>query len=71
VANTPLHQSIQSLTDIKAATVLVTAGATGSFAQAVTEWANIFVACGNAVLVLGGLYLMYCKIFKKKDSTNG
>lgn len=67
-----MKEQIQNLTDIQTATALVATGAGGSFVQAITEWANIFVAVGNAGLVLGGLYLMYYnmyyKIFSKKHN---
>ncbi len=56
------QQIVQQTTDVKAGVVLVSTGFVGSFAQAITEWANHFVAAGNALLILGGLYLMYHKI---------
>lgn len=57
-----LQQAVQNISDVKAAATLVATGTTGSFIQVLTEWANHFVAIGNAVLVLGGFYLMYNKI---------
>ena len=61
-----IQEQAQQIPDLKAAAGLVAAGAGGSLAQALTEWANIFVACGNAILVLGGCYLMYNRIFDKR-----
>jgi hypothetical protein len=61
-----IQQHVQQMPDVKAAVALVTTGAGGSFIQAITEWANVFVAIGNAALVAAGLYLMYHKIFNKR-----
>ena len=57
-----IQQHAQQMPDVKAAAALIGTGATGSFAQAVTEWSSIIVTGGNALLVMGGLYLMYIKI---------
>lgn len=59
-----ITEQIQHMGDLKAALALIGAGAGGSFAQAVTEWSNLFVTVGNAFLVLGGVYLMYHKIYR-------
>ncbi len=61
-----LSEHVQEIPSVKAAVAMVTTGAGGSLAQALTEWANIIVALGNATLVLGGLYLMYHKLFDKR-----
>lgn len=61
-----IQQAAQQVPDIKAGVGLVSAGGIGSLAQAITEWANMFIAFGNAILVLGGVYLMYHKIFNKR-----
>lgn len=51
--------------------MLVMSGGLGSFAQAVTEWANIAVTFGNGLLVLGGVYMMYLKIRNTRDASKG
>jgi ABC-type enterobactin transport system permease subunit len=67
-----IQQHVQQVPDLKAGVALVGAGAGGSFAQAITEWANIFVTVGNVVLVIGGIYLFWCKIKdrKRKDRSS-
>jgi len=57
-----IQQHAQQMPDFKAGFALVGTGAGGSLAQAVTEWSSIIVTGGNALLVLGGLYLMWVKI---------
>lgn len=57
-----VDNAIQGTSDLKASFALVGTGAGGSFAQAITEWSNMIVAGGNALLVLGGLYLLWYKI---------
>ena len=57
-----VDSAVQSTSDLKASFALVGTGAGGSFAQAITEWSNMVVAGGNALLVLGGLYLLWYKI---------
>lgn len=46
--------------------VLVATGGGGSLIQAYTDWANLFVAGGNALLIIAGLYMAYHKIFNNK-----
>ena len=57
-----MKEQIHQMPDIKAGVVLVGTGAGSSFAQAITEWSSIVVTGGNALLVIGGLYLMWIKI---------
>jgi hypothetical protein len=72
-----IQQVISQTTDLKAGVVLVSTGSLGSFAQAITEWSNNIVAGGNALLIIGGLFLMYHKIkeahfkTKKHDRRKG
>jgi len=61
-----ITEQVQQIPDQKASVAMVVTGAGGSFAQAITEWSNVFVAGGNALLVLGGLYLLYHKLFNKR-----
>ena len=60
-----IQDQVEQMPDITAGVTLVATGAGGSFLQAVTEWSSIIVTGGNALLVIGGLYLMWIKI---KDS---
>ena len=60
-----LQQHVQQTTDLKAGIALILTGVSGSLAQAITEWANIFVAVGNSALVICGCFLMYFKIKDK------
>lgn len=66
-----IHEKIQHMGDLKAAVTLVGTGASGSLVQALTEYANLFVAGGNGLLVVGGAYLMYRKIKKDKEADLG
>ena len=59
---TGIQNPVEQISDLKAAVALGATGTGGSFAQAITEWSNNIVAGGNALLILGGLYLMYHKI---------
>ena len=55
------HQA-EEMSGVTAGVTLVGTGTGGSLIQTITEWSNIAVAWGNAVLILGGLYLMWIKI---------
>ena len=60
-------EQIQKISDAKAGIALITTGASGSFIQAITEYANIFVTLGNAVIVLAGLFFVYQKFRWKQE----
>ena len=68
-----VQQTAQQVPSLKAGYALIATGGTGSFVQAITEWASLAVTAGNAFLVLGGLYLMYCKIKnnRRRDHKEG
>ena len=59
-----LKHQIEALPAEKAGVVLATAGTGGMTIQTFTEWANLIVTGGNAVLVMGGIYLLWHKIKK-------
>jgi len=42
--------------------VSVAVGGGGTTVQIITEWGNLFVLIGNALLVVGGLFLLTYKI---------
>lgn len=62
-------QQAHQLSDQTLGKMAVAIGGGGSFLQSLTEWSNIFVAVGNALLVAGGLYLMSRKIFGRMRRT--
>lgn len=61
-----LNQQAQNVSPETAGKVAVAIGGGGTFVQAITEWASLAATIGNVVLVIGGLYLMYHKIFDKR-----
>ena len=58
-----ITEQIQQLSQETVGRVLVGIGGGGTVAQAITEWANIFVMWGNVTLIAGGLYLLVSKLF--------
>ena len=62
---TPLQEQVQQLSQETAGKVVAGIGGAGTTVQIITEWANLFVAIGNGVLVAIGLYLVYHKLWKR------
>ena len=64
-----VRQHIDRVPDVKAGVGLIGAGTGGSFLQAATEYANLAVAMGNGIVVLGGAVLLFYKIkeARRKD----
>jgi len=60
-----IPQYIEQLSTEVAGKVSIAIGSGGSLAQYITDWGNMFIMSGNGVLLVGGLYLMYHKIFNK------
>jgi len=58
------HEQIQQLSSDTVGKISVGIGGGGTTAQVITEWGNLFVLAGNAILVAGGLYLL---VFKVRD----
>jgi len=66
--NENLNKLIEDVPSQVAAGASVAIGSGGTLVQVITDYANLFVACGNAVLVAAGLYVLYKKIVcKRKD----
>ncbi len=65
------HEQIQQMSPELVGKISVGIGSTGTAAQILAEWTNIFILGGNAFLVAGGLYLMTTKLMdrnrKRKD----
>ena len=61
-----ITEQIQQLSQETVGTIAVVIGGGGTAVQAISEWANIFVTGGNVALIIGGLYLMYHKLFDKR-----
>ena len=64
------HEQIQQLSSDTVGKISVGIGGGGTTAQVITEWGNLFVLGGNALLVIGGLFLLSFKIrerWKGKD----
>lgn len=64
-----VQQQIQNMPEIKAAATLVATGTGGSIVNAWAElsfFLDIAVKMGNAALIFGGVYLMWCKIKSSK-----
>ena len=61
-----LQQQVQQASSETAGKILIGFGGGGISLQVLTEWANIFITFGNAMLLVGGLYLMYHKVFDKR-----
>lgn len=61
-----IQEQAQALHQETVGKVSVAIGGSGSLAQAITEWGNMFIMFGNLFLVAGGLYLMYHKIFDRR-----
>jgi|DEB0MinimDraft_3_1074331.scaffolds.fasta_scaffold00225_5 hypothetical protein len=52
--------------------VAVTIGSGGTLYQMVTDSLQLFALLGNALLIIGGLYLMYHKIMdRRRDRRQG
>jgi len=64
------HEQIQQLSSDTVGKISVGIGGGGTTVQIITEWGNLFVLGGNALLVIGGLFLLSFKIrerWKGKD----
>lgn len=66
-----IQQQVSDIPDVKAAIGLVATGGGGSFIQALTEYANLFVAFGNGFLIICGAFLMYQKYKSAKSVATG
>jgi hypothetical protein len=61
---------VQQLSSDTVGKISVGIGGGGFTVQIITEWTQLFVLSGNALLVIGGLFLLSYKIkerWKKKD----
>ena len=65
------HEQIQQLSSDTVGKISVGIGGGGTTAQILTEWTNIFVLSGNALLVAGGLYLMTIKLLDRRKQRKG
>ena len=64
-----INEHAQHISEQTAGKIGVTIGASGSMLDFFTEWVgwvDVIIKYGNAVLLLGGLYLMFHKIFNKR-----
>ena len=64
------QEQIQQMSSDTVGKVSVGIGGGGTTVQIITEWGNLFVLGGNALLVVGGLFLLSFKIrerWKGKD----
>lgn len=55
-------EHVRNASETTTGLVLTGLGATGATVQVITQWGNMLVMFGNAVLVAGGLYLLIHKI---------
>jgi len=53
---------VQQMSSDTVGKVSVAVGGGGTGIQIITEWGNLFVLVGNALLVIGGLFLLTYKI---------